>query len=176
MAVAIGAFALGLTFGPNLTSQGVSAHESMGSGTVQPRAAQGVPACYDKKTGALRVLTAGACKRTESRLNLGQPGPAGPTGARGPAGPAGPAGPIGPAGPQGARGNTGPQGLTGPAGPAGSDVKDCPRTATIYAPTLLLSGWGWNSYSLRIQETYGTRTVSWYAPQREPSGISVCIP
>lgn len=63
--------------------------------------------CYNKKTGALRYLVKGSCKKTEQQLSIGQVGPQGP------------AGPSGAAGATGATGPVGATGATGPVGPAG---------------------------------------------------------
>lgn len=51
-----------------------------------------VVVCASKSTGALRYSKAGTCRATETKLTLGQEGPAGATGATGATGPAGPAG------------------------------------------------------------------------------------
>lgn len=51
-----------------------------------------VVVCASKSTGALRYSKAGSCRATETKLTLGQEGPAGATGATGATGPAGPAG------------------------------------------------------------------------------------
>ena len=48
-----------------------------------------VTTCYNKKTGALRYLVKGTCKKTEQKLSIGQVGPQGPAGAAGATGPAG---------------------------------------------------------------------------------------
>lgn len=81
-------------------------------------------ACYNRKTGALRVANDQySCKGSENLLYWNQ---AGPRGEQGPAGPAGPAGEQGPAGPAGLKGDPGspgppgPQGPQGPQGPPGS--------------------------------------------------------
>jgi len=104
--------------------------------------------CYNKTSGALRVIdpAAATCSNGESSLNwnqtgqqglqgpqgpagakgdkgdqglTGPQGPKGDTGAQGPAGPAGPQGQKGDAGAQGPQGPAGPQGEPGPAGPGG---------------------------------------------------------
>jgi hypothetical protein len=48
-----------------------------------------VTTCYNKKTGALRYLVKGTCKKTEQKLSIGQVGPQGPGGVQGATGPAG---------------------------------------------------------------------------------------
>ena len=49
-------------------------------------AASSVTVCATKTTGALRYVKSGSCKTTETKLTLGQEGPAGATGATGAAG------------------------------------------------------------------------------------------
>ena len=48
-----------------------------------------VTTCYNKKSGALRYLVKGKCKKSETTIRVGQVGPQGPTGAQGATGPAG---------------------------------------------------------------------------------------
>ena len=108
-------------------------------------------ACYEKKTGEMRVVRAfRGCRASEFRMTWARRGPAGPsgpqgvqgerglqgergvpgeagTGATGPQGsqgPAGPAGPPGSAGPAGPAGPVGPAGAAGPAGPQGPPGAD----------------------------------------------------
>jgi hypothetical protein len=92
--------------------------------------------CYDKKSGALRIVeSASQCTKMELAIqwpSQSAGGPTGPTGATGPSGPSGPAGQTGASGPSGpsgvngtngtagATGPTGPTGVTGPTGPSGS--------------------------------------------------------
>lgn len=83
-----------------------------------------IHACFDSKSGNLRVLDAPShvCGKFETSIDWNQsgaPGPAGPAGANGANGPAGP---VGPAGPTGAPGPTGPAGPTGATGPAGANA------------------------------------------------------
>jgi hypothetical protein len=54
-----------------------------------------IRACYSKRTGALRLLQAGSCRRGERELAWNQQGRRGATGAPGPAGARGPEGPAG---------------------------------------------------------------------------------
>lgn len=84
--------------------------------------AKKITACYAKKTGAVRVITKGKCrKKTEKSLAWNQTGPTGPAGS---AGAQGPQGTQGPQGVQGEKGLKGDQGETGPAnGPAGGDLQ-----------------------------------------------------
>ena len=110
-------------------------------------------ACYEKKTGGMRVVRAfRGCRASEFRMTWARRGPAGRsgpqgvqgergvpgeagTGATGPQGPQGPAGAdgaTGPPGPVGADGATGPQGAQGPAGPQGP-------TGTV-ASTVVVAG------------------------------------
>ena len=82
----------------------------------------GINACYDKASGALRVVDGATCKAKEGSLSWNQLGPTGNTGPMGPQGEAGPAGPQGDPGPQGAlgpQGEAGPQGEPGPQGEQG---------------------------------------------------------
>ncbi len=102
--------------------------------------ADGINACADKSSGALRLIdpakkgNAGKCKKSERGVVWSVAGPAGAAGPQGAAGlpgspgaagvpgPAGPQGPAGagspgPTGPLGARGSVGPTGPPGPAGP-----------------------------------------------------------
>jgi hypothetical protein len=78
-----------------------------------------VTTCYNKKTGALRYLVKGKCKKTEQQLSIGQVGPQGPAGVQGATGPAGAQGSTGPAGLDGAAANVGATGATGATGPTG---------------------------------------------------------
>lgn len=122
--MSLGSFALGvaLTAGVLGATTGAGATED-DSDTVAVARSGGVPACYDKRTGALRVLISGRCKASETRIVIGEPGPRGPQG---------------------------PQGATGPAG---RDGNDCPHTSTIYAPTSMYgwdrytgkSSWGFDT-------------------------------
>lgn len=117
------------------------------------RSADGVPACYSTKTGAIRVLVSGRCARTEKRIVLGTPGPQGPQGLQGPQGAVGPQGPQGEVGIQGPKGDSGPAGPQGPAGSAGCQWRE------IYAPTSNFLDLGWNSYTvLRDVSSNGTKS------------------
>ncbi len=90
------------------------------SGTAVVLAADGIRACANKRTGALRLPASGAkCRRTERTLRLAVVGPQGPTGAAGAGGPAGPAGPAGSQGLPGTPGAKGDQGLPGKEGAQG---------------------------------------------------------
>ena len=51
-----------------------------------------VVVCASKSTGALRYSKAGTCRSTETKLTLGQEGPAGPAGEKGATGATGPTG------------------------------------------------------------------------------------
>ena len=123
-----------LAAGPALGSDAESATPSL---TVSSRETPAVPACYNKKTGVIRVLVSGKCSKAEVRLLLGQPGPQGPQGPQGATGPQGPQGAPGPEGPQGATGAAGPQ---GPAGNAGCIWRE------VIAPQFNTLGLGWNNY------------------------------
>ena len=65
-----------------------------------------ITACANKKTGMMRYLGKGSCRKTETPLSWSQMGPQGLPGPSGSVGPTGPMGPIG---------ATGPTGATGPA-------------------------------------------------------------
>jgi hypothetical protein len=60
-----------------------------GNFTASQSSGTSVTTCYNKKTGAMRYLVKGVCKKTESTLkidNVGTPGATGPAGATGAAG------------------------------------------------------------------------------------------
>lgn len=87
--------------------------------------------CYEKRTGALRVIDADAgakCTSFETPISWNQQGQKGPTGPAGPAGADGAPGPTGATGAQGPTGEQGPKGDTGPAGPTG-----LPGPSDLYA-------------------------------------------
>jgi hypothetical protein len=87
-----------------------------------PSADGTITGCYDKRTGALRVIDAERgrrCKASEIRVSWNQRGPAGPQGAAGAAGAMGPQGAKGDPGQQGPKGDAGAQGPAGPVGPPG---------------------------------------------------------
>ncbi len=78
-----------------------------------------ISGCYQRATGQLRVIDAGAgeaCRDNEAAISWNEQGPQGEAG---PQGGIGPQGEIGPRGPQGERGADGAQGPGGPAGPEG---------------------------------------------------------
>src|SRR5262249_12026795 len=87
-----------------------------------------IHACYNKKTGALRFVSAGrSCGSGGVGISWTASGVAGPRGATGEAGsllgPRGVAGQVGPEGPPGAPGQTGAaalQGVAGATGPTGA--------------------------------------------------------
>jgi hypothetical protein len=80
---------------------------------------QTLRACVNNRSGAVRMVPAGAvCRRTESLVSWASSGPAGPAGLQGPAGPQGPDGPAGAKGP---KGDTGAQGSSGNSGALGAD-------------------------------------------------------
>jgi hypothetical protein len=83
--------------------------------------------CYDKKSGALRIVdSASQCLKNETAIQWpsqsaqGPTGPTGATGASGPSGPQGQTGATGPTGPSGVSGINGTNGGTGPSGPTGA--------------------------------------------------------
>ena len=89
----------------------------------------GINVCVNKKSGAMRQILKGNCKKTERMLAVAKSstaqgavatqGPQGATGATGSNGATGAEGPRGLTGATGAPGETGPRGLTGEAGPRG---------------------------------------------------------
>jgi len=86
-------------------------------------------ACYEKTTGAMRVIRAfRGCRRgAEYRMTWARRGPAGPRGPHGPVGKRGLPGEVGgtgPAGPPGTTGSPGPAGPPGPGGPSGPPGAD----------------------------------------------------
>ncbi len=81
-----------------------------------------VTTCYNKKTGALRYLVKGKCKKSETTLSIGQVGPQGPAGTSGAQGATGPAGLDGAAANVGATGATGATGPTGATGASGTSI------------------------------------------------------
>jgi Pentapeptide repeats (8 copies)/Collagen triple helix repeat (20 copies) len=92
------------------------------SGLVYAGAQQANPVyhgCYNKISGALRMLTHASprCTRREVSISWNQNGP---QGVQGPVGQRGPQGPQGLTSAQGPQGLTGSQGLTGPQGPVGA--------------------------------------------------------
>ena len=116
----------------------------LASGSLQfaRAASQGeiISACADKRSGNLRLTSAGKCRATERSIawnvrgvtgavgETGDQGLQGPRGLTGEAGPSGtpgrngdqgPRGEIGPQGQDGAQGPAGPMGPTGPTGPTG---------------------------------------------------------
>lgn len=77
-------------------------------------------ACYDVRSGFLRIVsTTAGCRKNERRASWSKVGPKGPTGDKGPDGAPGPEGPQGAPGPQGPQGQQGAQGERGDAGPQG---------------------------------------------------------
>lgn len=84
-----------------------------------------ISGCYQKESGALRLLDAAGgetCRNSElavswSTTGVGAQGPAGPAGPQGERGPQGEPGPAGPQGEQGPQGEPGPQGAPGAGAP-----------------------------------------------------------
>ena len=81
-----------------------------------------ISACVDRKTGTMRYLQKGRCKKTELGVSWNVQGPSGIRGADGIQGLQGPRGATGEPGPSGA------QGLTGPAGASGSSLSNTVRS------------------------------------------------
>jgi hypothetical protein len=84
----LGTFSLALVIALSMIVVAGNYSASQSSGTS-------VTTCYNKKSGALRYLVKGTCKKTETKLSIGQVGPQGPAGASGATGSAGAAGPAG---------------------------------------------------------------------------------
>jgi hypothetical protein len=91
-----------------------------------------IHACYQKESGALRVidLAQSNCTAGESPLAFNQTGPQGLQGPQGPKGDPGQQGPKGDPGQQGPKGDPGQQGPTGDLGPAGPQGSQGPQGAT----------------------------------------------
>lgn len=109
-------------------------------------------ACFQKKSGSLRVVKQGKrCKRRERAISWNVRGPAGPQGAKGDAGSQGPSGSPGSAGAIGGTGAIGATGATGPTGP----------TTPENVP-LLSENWGsfgnpsWTNQPAALTELFGT--------------------
>jgi len=94
------------TLGVIVTAVSVSAVSYVNALNDKP-----IKACADRKTGAMRYIDKGRCKRTERTLTWNQIGLTGAAGPEGIAGTTGVAGPQGPAGTPGASG-----GLSSPTG------------------------------------------------------------
>jgi hypothetical protein len=84
----LGTFSLALVIALSMIVVAGNYSASQSSGTS-------VTTCYNKKSGAMRYLVKGTCKKTETTLRVGQVGPQGPVGASGATGPTGAAGPAG---------------------------------------------------------------------------------
>jgi hypothetical protein len=104
----LGAFTLGVVI-TAMSVGAVSLTSAAGDKTIK--------ACANKKTGAMRYISKGSCKKTETSLTWNQMGPQGMPGAPGAAGVNGAKGDTGTAG---ARGETGALGLKGDTGAEGS--------------------------------------------------------
>lgn len=105
-----------------------------GNFTASQSSGTSVTTCYNKKSGAMRYLVKGVCKKTESTLKIDNVGTPGATGQ---------AGPIGATGPAGATGPTGPAGVSGySAGHSVTDIHDdsAPNDSEpSFRPTVLIS-------------------------------------
>jgi hypothetical protein len=95
-----------------------------GAGVIASPSSNSVTVCVNK-ANFMRYSKTTKCAVGETRVTLGQTGPAGANGAAGPAGAngaAGPAGANGAAGPAGANGDTGPAGANGTNGTNGTAI------------------------------------------------------
>jgi len=81
-----------------------------------------IKACANKKTGAMRYISKGSCKKTETSLSWNHMGSQGLSGERGPAGVNGTAGAKGDTGANGAKGDTGANGAKGDTGANGANT------------------------------------------------------
>jgi len=126
-----------------------------------PAAAGVINACV-AKTGAVRIITSGTCKKKETPLTWNTIGPQGPTGPQGPSGASGPQGPTGTAGTTGSSGPAGPSGPTGPAGIGAHQVVDSLGQVV-----------GMVIYNLDYQSSYALREINgiWMALQVDSTGF-----
>jgi len=102
----LGTFTLGVII-TAVSVGAVSFASATGDATIQ--------ACANKKTGAMRYISKGGCRSTETALSWNQRGPQGVPGSTGAKGDTGARGDIGPAGARGDTGATGPRGEAGVA-------------------------------------------------------------
>jgi hypothetical protein len=106
----LGAFTLGVVI-TAVSVGAVSFVNAAGNGTIQ--------ACANKSSGAMRYITKGSCKKTETSLSWNQMGLQGSSGNSGATGAAGAKGDTGAAGAKGDTGAAGAKGDTGAAGAKG---------------------------------------------------------
>jgi hypothetical protein len=116
MKISLKSFALG--FGCAAISLGAATYVSASSDKT-------IKACANKKTGAMRYISKGACKKTETALSWNQMGPQGLPGSAGTKGTAGAKGDTGAAGTKGDTGAAGAKGDTGAAGSSFSARSVC---------------------------------------------------
>ncbi len=121
---------------------------SLGAATYANAASNGtLKACANKTTGAMRYISKGACKKTETLLSWGQLGPQGLPGTAGVAGTNGTAGAKGESGIAGSSGTKGADGTKGQnlflVNKDGSDVGPITRV-TSYGATVLFNDFLWN--------------------------------
>ena len=117
------------------------------AGFVAAQSVSEINGCYDKRSGALRILQSGSCTAKETAISWnevgpqGSPGPQGDTGPQGEKGETGDKGDTGPQGPQGdtgAKGDTGPQGAQGPRGPSDAYVTSA-QLVGLFTPETVAS-------------------------------------
>lgn len=126
-----------------------------------------ISACVDRKTGSMRYLSKGRCKKTEMSISWNVQGPVGARGADGQQGLQGPRGQTGDVGPTGAMG---PQGLVGPAGADGASNGN----AVLSGASSPSNGFGSNG-DFYIE----TSTNKLYGPKSNgiwPAGVSLVGP
>jgi hypothetical protein len=111
----LGAFTLGVVV-TAVSVGAVSLTSAAGDATIK--------ACANKKTGAMRYITKGACKKTETALSWNQMGSQGLQGSSGAAGAKGETGAVGPKGDAGSVGLKGDTGTAGSSSPTGFTARN----------------------------------------------------
>jgi hypothetical protein len=89
-----------------------------------------ITACANKKTGAMRYLTKGRCKKTETAVSWSNIGPVGPQGTKGDTG---------------AIGQTGPKGEDGPKGKDGTKGEDGTKAIVVDSNGKEMGVWAWTN-------------------------------
>jgi hypothetical protein len=118
----LGAFTLGVVI-TAISVGAVSYANASAGGTLK--------ACANKSTGAMRYITKGSCRKTETSLSWNQMGPQGSSGSSGAAGAKGDTGAAGAAGAKGDTGAAGAAGAKGATGATGSGASVATQSVTI---------------------------------------------